>query len=76
MLALLIEREQSAVDLLEAGLRGLGADLTQYSGIQRRVRRLAVGAGPQFLLGHRVGRLGNRLLGQAVRGMDCGRRVH
>ena len=52
MLALPVERELPAADLLEAGLAGLAADLAQHRGIQRGVRRLAIRAGPKFPFRH------------------------
>lgn len=53
------ELELPAVDLAEARLAALVALLAHHGGVERGVRRLAAGAGPQVLFGHR----GDQFLG-------------
>ncbi len=48
-----VEFKLAAFDLREASRVALGVDLTKNGGVERGVRRLAAGTGPEFLVGHR-----------------------
>ena len=51
------QRELAALGLLETGVFALGGDLAEDGRVERPVGRLAAGARPEFLLGHRVDHL-------------------